>query len=85
LKDDHKVLLTLRSQLEVSILEKFEDELVPFLRNHLQNDHLRLVKQVDEGKTEQKLYTGQDKYHYMVSQNPVLKKLKEDLGLDFEF
>lgn len=85
LEEDHQVAFMIGSQLESTILEKFEDELVQFLRSTLENDHIRLIKKIENKQPDQKLYTGQDKYNYMIKQNPALKDLKERLGLDFEF
>ncbi|MEP5613908.1 MAG: DNA polymerase III, subunit gamma and tau, partial [Cyclobacteriaceae bacterium] len=79
------ILMFLSSQLEVSFLEKFETELIQFLRTELKNDHISInkqVAQVDEGK---KLYTSKDIYDHMVKQNPKLADLKERLGLDFDY
>ncbi|MEP1095177.1 MAG: DNA polymerase III subunit gamma/tau [Cyclobacteriaceae bacterium] len=83
--ENSDVLMFLSSQLEVSFLEKFETELIQFLRTELNNDHLSInkqVAQVDEGK---KLYTSKDIYDHMVKQNPKLADLKERLGLDFDY
>ncbi len=83
--EGHEVLIFLSSQLEVSFLEKFETDLIQFLRTELKNDHLTINKQVaqiDEGK---KLYTSKDIYDHMVKQNPKLAELKERLGLDFDY
>lgn len=79
------VLISLGSQLEVSILEKFEADLVQYLRKELRNDLIQLKKGVQEQKETQKLYTSKDKFQFMAEQNPSLKDLKERLGLDFEY
>lgn len=83
--EEHMVIIKLGSQLHVSILEKFELELVQYLRSELQNDHIQLTKLVEEKEEGRKLYTSKDKYDYMVEQNPALKTLKDKLGLDFEY
>ena len=85
-KDAHQVAIVLTSALEISILERFEHELVNYLRRYLQNNQLQLEKEV-QATTEQtnKLYTSTDKYEYMLQQNPDLKLLKERFGLDFEY
>lgn len=84
-KEGNEIVLHLGGQLEKTILEKIEQELVQFLRKGLHNDLIVLKKEVAEKKTTQKLYTSQDKYDHMVGQNPVLKTLKDRLGLDFEY
>lgn len=83
--ENHSVILLLSSQLEVSFLEKFDTELVQYLRNELQNDHIVIRTEIEEIKDEKKLYTSTDIFDYMVKQNPDLKDLKDRLGLDFDY
>ncbi len=84
-KAGNEITIMLGSQLEINILEKFEPDLVQHLRRELHNDLIFLTKSVKEQKEGQKLYTSQDKYDFMVKENPSLKALKEKLGLDFEY
>jgi len=81
--ENHSVILMLGSQLEVSFLEKFDTELVQFLRNELHNDHIVIRTEIEEIKDEKKLYTSKDIFDYMVKENPDLKDLKDRLGLDY--
>jgi DNA polymerase-3 subunit gamma/tau len=85
LVDENILEIELNSNLELSILDRFEQELIVFFRNHLENDVFELRRQVREEKQEKKLYTSTDKFNYMAEKNPALKLLKEKLGLDFEF
>ncbi len=85
LGDDHVVIVELASSLEMGILERFEVELTGFLRKTLQNDNIKLEKEVNTPDQSKKLYTSKDKYEYMVKQNPALKDLKDRLGLDFDY
>jgi DNA polymerase III subunit gamma/tau len=52
------------------------------LRQYMQTPSLGLKTLVQETKHETKLFTAQDKFEYLASQNPVLRKLKQDLDLD---
>lgn len=81
----YELLIKLGSQLEVSFLDRLEMEMVQFLRNHLQNDHIVIKHEVAEIVETKKLYTSTDIYEYMIKQNPYLKDLKDRLGLDFEY
>ena len=83
--ENHSVVLMLGSQLEVSFLEKFDTEVVQFLRSELQNDHIVIRTEITEIESEKKLYTSTDIFDYMVKQNPDLKDLKDRLGLDFDY
>ncbi|MEQ8241339.1 MAG: hypothetical protein RIA69_19145 [Cyclobacteriaceae bacterium] len=81
----NNILISLASQLEVSILERFEQDIVQFFRKKLNNTLIQLDKQVAEQNSSKKLYTSRDKFDHMAEQNPILKELKERLGLDFEY
>lgn len=83
--ESNEILMFLSSQLEVSFLEKFETELIQFLRTELSNDHLTINKQVAQVEEGKKLYTSKDIYDHMVKQNPKLADLKERLGLDLDY
>ncbi len=82
---DQEVTMLLFSELETTILEKIEMELVSHLRKTLENDFIVLKKKVREEEAKQKLYTSSDKFDYLAEQNPKLKELKDKLGLDLEF
>ena len=84
-EDENELVIHLSSALEISILERFEHDLITFLREKLSNDFIAIRKEVEENKEKEQLYTSSDKYEYMSKINPKLKKLKERLGLDFEY
>ena len=84
-KKDMNALIVLNSSLEIAILDRIEVELVNFLRETLSNDQLIVHKEVKEGPKKDKLYTSKDKYDFMVKEQPLLQKLKDKLGLDFEY
>lgn len=85
LLDDFQVELYLSSPLETSILERAELEFVKYMRINLKNGGFKIKSVIKEVAAKDKLYTDRDKYEFMVKQNPNLKKLKDELGLDFEF
>ena len=68
----------------MSFLERFESELVQYLREELKNDNLSLKKEVAEIEVTNKLYTNKDIFEEMLRQNPKLQELKDRLGLDYE-
>ena len=83
--DENKLLISLASPLEVSILEKAEQNIVLYLRTELRNTKILIENEVLEQEISKKLYTSKDKFEYMVGINPALKEMKERLGLDFEY
>lgn len=83
--EGHRVLINLESQLENSILDKFEADLVRHLRQELDNTTIAIDRKVTEQVSSKNLYTSKEKFEYMAKQNPVLRELKDRLGLDFEY
>ena len=82
---DTQVTLFMESQLEISILDKFEQDLIQHLRKALDNTFVQIAKEVTEQESTRNLYTSKEKFEYMAQQNPVLRELKDRLGLDFEY
>lgn len=82
---EHNLIIYLHSQLETSILEKFEADLIRYFRKTLVNTQIQLEKEVNEEEQVRNLYTSREKFEYMASLNPALRQLKERLGLDFDF
>lgn len=79
------IIIFLDSSLEARFLEKFEMKLIQYLRTELKNAFLTIKKQLPQQEKNKKPYTNKDVYQYMVRQNPTLQKLKEKLGLDFNY
>lgn len=82
---ESNIKLFLESQLEISILEKFEPEVIQYFRKNLKNTNIKIEKEVSEHDITKKLYTSKEKFEYMAEQNPALRMLKDRLGLDFEY
>lgn len=83
--ENHDIVISLSSQLEGSFLDKFETELIVYLRAELNNDHISLKREVSQVAEVNKLYTSKDIFDHMVQQNPALQELKDKLGLDFNY
>ncbi len=83
--DEDVITIYLESQLEISILEKCEQDLSQYLKKHLDNTVFHIRKEVTEIKSTKNLYTSREKFEYMVQQNPALQELKDKLGLDFDY
>lgn len=83
--EDYDIIIYLSSQLEGSFLDKFDTELIQYLRTELKNDHISLKREVSQVAEVKKLYTSKDIFEHMVKQNPALQDLKDRLGLDFDY
>ena len=84
-KKGMNALVMLNSPLEIAILDRIEVDLVNFLREALSNDKLVVQKEIREDSKKEKIFTSKDKYDYMLKEQPLLQKLKDKLGLDFEY
>lgn len=82
---DRAIKIILESQLENSILDKFEVDLIRFFRKKLDNTFVQLEREVSEQVTVKNLYTSKEKFEYMANLNPALREMKDRLGLDFEY
>ena len=85
IKRGMNAFIMLNSSLEIAILDRIEVDLVNFLREALSNDQLVLQKEIREDLKKGKIFTSKDKYDFMVKEQPLLQKLKDKLGLDFEY
>ena len=85
IKKGMNALIILNSSLEIAILDRIEIELVNYLREALSNDQLVLQKEIREDPKKDKIFTSKDKYDFMVKEQPLLQKLKDKLGLDFDY
>ena len=70
------------SHIEMDAIKDIKLELVNFLRKQLGNDFIDVVAHVNEEKTVKKAYTNSDKFQVMLDKQPILKELKDRLGLD---
>ena len=85
LLEGNQLQLVLSNSLELNILERLEQDVTQYLRKTLKNGLIKIQPQVAEVEEKDKLYTDRDKFQFMVQKNPELQKLKDRLGLDFEF
>jgi len=84
-RKDHEIIIHLHNPIQETILNGIKSDLVARLRETLQNDSLFVTGELVEGETKQMLYTAREKFDYLLEKNPVLKELKEKLGLDTDF
>lgn len=83
--DGTTITIYITNKLEESFIARFEQELTLTLRKELQHPDITL-KWIHKAEAEkQKLYTGKDKFEALAEQNPLLRELKDRLGLDYDF
>lgn len=60
-------------------------ELTAFLREKLKNTSLQVTGELSASEDKKVIYTNREKFDYLADKNPILKELKDRLGLDTDF
>ncbi|HEX8060044.1 MAG TPA: hypothetical protein VF473_03875 [Cyclobacteriaceae bacterium] len=75
--------LNLAGTVEEMLFTSLRSSLITFLRDRTGNSSLLIETVIIEQPIgERKLHTTKDKFEHLASKNPVLKELKDRLGLD---
>ncbi len=77
------VLLT--NPIEEPLLKDIKSDLVTYLRKRLKNSYIQVEGEMQQYSTKRKAYTNKEKFEYLVEKNPLLKELKDKLGLDPDY
>jgi DNA polymerase-3 subunit gamma/tau len=85
LVDDHIVKIKLNSSVQIETVDGIKSDLMPFLRNKLNNDNLKLEAELELDESKPLIYTPAEKFKYLAEKHPKLKLLQEKLGLDPDF
>ena len=67
------------------ILDKFRSDLITYLKTRLNNRHLKLETEITKIEKSHTPYTNSEKFEFMAEKKPILKELKNRLGLDPDF
>ena len=86
LEPEFKILVELQNPVQKTLFLEESDFLAQFLRDYLKNDFLHFHIQI---KPQENVYlapyTAQDKLKHLADINPLLLKLKNQLGLDIDY
>lgn len=83
-KDD-QITVTLLSPVHEMMLNNIKIELAAFLREKLRNTAIAITGALTTSDDKKVIYTNRDKFDYLAEKNPMLRELKERLGLDTDF
>ena len=81
----NNIIIQLLSTVQESMLNNFKSDLIAHLRDKLRNNSILVVGELRALEEKQMLYTPRDKFEYLLEKNPILKKLRDRLGLDPDF
>jgi hypothetical protein len=82
---DKQIVVNLLSPVHETMLNAIKVELSGFLREKLRNSLIQVAGQLTASDDKKVIYTNRDKFDYLVGKNPMLKELKDRLGLDTDF
>jgi DNA polymerase-3 subunit gamma/tau len=85
LVDDLVVKIKLNSSVQIETVDGLKSELMPYLRDKLNNDALKLEAELQLDESKPLIYTPAEKFKYLSEKHPKLKVLQEKLGLDPDF
>lgn len=67
------------------MLNNIKVELTGFLREKLKNTSIQVAGNLQTGEEKKVIYTNREKFDFLAEKNPMLKELKDRLGLDTDF
>ena len=85
LEGDAVIRVSIENDLQQTLMLAERDRLVPFLRQILQNDSIKLQTVVQEGSVNAKLvYTPDERFAFLLEKNPHLDDFRREFQLDIE-
>ncbi len=82
---ENQIIIHLLSTVQETLLSNFKTDLIGYLRTNLKNNSILVVGELKESEEKQMLYTPRDKFEYLLEKNPLLKEMRDRLGLDPDF
>ena len=79
------VIVNLLSPVHETMLHAIKSELTAFLREKLNNTFIQVTGELTTTDDKKMIYTNREKFDYLAEKNPILKELKDRLGLDTDF
>ncbi len=80
-----QVIIHLLNPVQESMLSGLKSELTTFLREKLRNNSINVKGELRELDEKKMKYTDRDKFDFLLDKNPLLKEMKDRLGLDTDF
>lgn len=83
--EENLIVVELLSPVHESMLNNIKSELTAFLREQLKNSTIQVTGQFRTGEEKKIIYTNREKFDFLAGKNPMLRELKDRLGLDTDF
>lgn len=80
------IVIFFENRIQLDIFEELKVDLLYNLRKNLSNPDLKITVKLEKQNNEAKrLYTDNDKLNFLIENKPIVKELRERLGLDVNF
>lgn len=81
------IIVSLHHPVQETMLDNMRIELSTFIRERLKNNSILISGKLAEIQEDEKkvFYTPREKFEYLIEKNPILKELKDRLGLDTDY
>jgi len=83
--NETQVIVHLLNPVQETMLTGLKSELTTFLRDKLKNSSIQVIGELREVDEKKMKYTDRDKFEFLLDKNPLIKEMKERLGLDTDF
>lgn len=86
-KRENQIVVSLLSPVHETMLNNIKLEFTSYLRDKLKNNLITVVGELQAASEDSRkvMYTSREKFDYLAEKNPLLKELKDRLGLDTDF
>ena len=81
--DELTIQIKLNSSVQIDTVDRIKSDLLPFLRDKLQNDGIRLEAELEMDESNRTIYTPAEKFKYLAEKHPALKELQNLSAKDF--
>jgi DNA polymerase III subunit gamma/tau len=85
LLEDYIIEIKLSNPVQEEFLNGLKTELLIFLRGKLENELITITSAIKAADEKKRPYTPKEKLEHMIEKQPLLKELKDRLGLDPDF
>jgi hypothetical protein len=82
---DNLIVVTLLSSVHETMLNGIKSEISTYIREKLKNTLIQITGELKSTEERKVIYTNREKFDYLAEKNPLLKELKDRLGLDTDF
>lgn len=79
------ITVSLLSPVHETMLNNIKGEISAFLREQLRNNTIQVTGELQSEEEKKIIYTNREKFDYLLEKNPMLRELKDRLGLDTDF